>query len=48
MTFEKLQIIGNYLVRDLWDKKDLYVSNNFVNLEVKPHGARLVKLSKKE
>lgn len=48
VTFEKLQIIGNYLVRDLWDKKDLYVSNNFVNLEVKPHGARLVKLSKKE
>lgn len=48
VSFDKLKIVGNHLVRDLWDKKDLYESDNFVNLEVKPHGARLVRLSKKE
>lgn len=47
VSFEQLELEGEYIIRDLWKKEDLYTTDRFVSLEVNPHGARLIKLSKK-
>ena len=47
ISFEKLDIKGFYLIRDLWAKKDLYISDNLIVAEIEPHGAKLLKLIKK-
>lgn len=48
VSLEELELEGNYMVRDLWKKEDLYSTDRFIKAEVNPHGAILLKLNKKE
>ena len=48
LEFQQIGLTGNYLVRDLWAKKDLGVYADSIALNVRNHGARLVKISRVE
>ena len=46
LDLKQLGITGKCKVRDLWAKNDLGVYSDVVTLDVKNHGARLVRISK--
>lgn len=46
LALEKLGLYGKYVVRDLWAKEDLGEISDEISLNVRNHGARLVRIRK--
>ncbi len=46
LKMEELNLVGNYVFRDVWRQKDLAKKGNTFSTEIPPHGVVLLKISK--
>jgi len=46
LKMEELNLVGNYVFRDVWRQKDLVKKGNTFSTEIPPHGVVLLKISK--
>ncbi len=46
LSFDQLGLEGNFTVRDLWTKEDLGSYSDSISLNIRNHGARLIKISR--